>query len=188
MPAKTTDRSELTAAERARVAILPTALTDDIAAALTGSAAPAAGNVFATMADVGGGGGGGLTATPYDGTTEEASGGGLEVALTIAVGAPMGLIIKADWEPVSNASVAAVTVAYYADAARTQLLGYLIGTNASGVASGTSAPIFSAMGAQIRYPAVHDSEDSNLYLNVWNKTGGQDGTIKVTVHVAGVTE
>lgn len=132
----------------------------------------------------GSGGGGGLTTTQYEGTTAEASGGGNEVDLTIAVGASKGAIVKADWEPVSNPLVASVTVAYYRDAARSQLLGYLIGQFSGGVASGTSAPIFSAMGNQMRYLAAHDSEDGNIYLRVWNKSGGQDGSIKVLLDMA----
>lgn len=122
-----------------------------------------------------------LTTATVDVTTASATGGGIYVDATLAVGFQNGLISYCTWEPVSNASVASIIVAQYADSGHTKLLAYLTGDASVGVATTDYWPRYRGMGGMVLALAgVHRSEDTNAYLQVKNTTGGQDGTIKVT--------
>ena len=122
-----------------------------------------------------------VTVTTVDVTTASATGGGAAVDATLAVGFQHGLITDCAWEPVSNASVDSVVIALYADSGHTKLLNYITGSAISGVNVAKPLPTIAGTGgASYTVPAVHDSDDTNAYMTVANKTGGQDGTIKIT--------
>lgn len=125
-----------------------------------------------------------VTVATANATSASATDGGAGVNLTIAVGFSHGIITDCTWEAVSNASVNSVAIEQFSDSARSNSIGWLAGGSGSGVAATVPLPTFTAMGSRITYAAVHDSEDANLYLKVYNKTGGgQDGTVKVTCTV-----
>lgn len=122
-----------------------------------------------------------LTTATASVTTASATGGGAAVDATIAVGFAHGLITDCTWAPVSNASVDSAVVALYADAAHTKLLSYITGSSFTGVDATKPLPYIAGTGgAGWTAAMVHDSEDTNAYFQVVNKTGGQDGTVLLT--------
>jgi len=128
-------------------------------------------------------GGGGGSVAKFEGTTESISGGG-SGNLTIDIGFPDGYIPKVTWEPVSNASVTSAIIKQYADSARSKLIGILTGDAYFGAGTTDILPRYRGMGGMVlTVVAPHRSEDNNIYLTVENKTGGEDGTIKITLWV-----
>ena len=128
-------------------------------------------------------GGGGGSIAKFEGTTESISGGG-SGNLTIDIGFSNGYIPMLTWEPVSNPAVNGVLIKQYADSARTKLIGILTGDLDMPVSTTDFIPRFRGIGGTVMaVVAPHRSEDNNIYLTVYNGTGEEDGTIKITLWV-----